>query len=326
MYAVYARQILSTLLLVSLYALAHGTDGKDECERKQLFSAAMLGDNREPAGDPNALRVWEHITRFPREVFEGVEGAPQEMKYWPPIWSLPCTGDSRQFDKGRGSNLAHREAWDAFYRHGRSCGEEQRDMLMIFEYDVFQGIPGAGQLAIDALRNTTADLYFMGYCFHEKRDGMPWESGRAPWCLHAYAVTMKGAKQLVEMVDVCGPYADAQLANLADAKKIQWDYDRRSFDRAYVDKKFGHDGVHLSGFFSYGGVFVQAKFDADMSHLPEGTLSHLKHGRQLYVLRELSWRPIRHMDELNALGLDVGRAVSLSDWQFGQFKLGAINS
>ena len=136
-------------------------------------------------------------------------------------------------------------------------------------------------------------------------------------------MTVEGAKQLVDMVDACSMFADAQLANLADAKKIKWDLSRHGYDHDYITSTFEKNGVHLSGYFEYGGLFVQAKFDEDMSHLIEGTLGHHKHGgKQLYYLHNNTWRPITSMDDLSALGLDVSTVSSLTDWQFKQFRIG----
>jgi len=317
--------MIAGVLFFSLVTL-HAEDSK-VCEKRRIFSASIIANKHKPDTDPNSVRLWEHVMNFSRQVFQDVPDGPKEMKFWPPVYSIPCSGDSREFDKGRGSNIAHKEAWYSFYRNSirnrQSCAIDQHDMHLIFEYDAFIGFPDAGRLAIDMLKNTTADLYYLGYCYHAKRDGYPWESGRAPWCLHAYAVSVEGARQLYDMVDACGPFADAQLGNIADAKKITWDYDRRFYDTNFVSSELLHKGWHNSGYFAYGGTFIQAKMDADVSNLKEFTLSHHKNaGRQIFVLYQKSWRPVGGMDQLNEMGLDVRHTQHLTFWQFNQYSLG----
>lgn len=305
------------LIIFILFLYNKLSNQSEICEARQIISAAMIGDKHQPQNDLNSFRIWDHIMRF-NHIFENVTGGPAEMRFWPTVWSLPCFGDSRVFDKGRGSNLAHKEIWDNFYRFRRPCGIEQHDMLMIFEYDAFLGFPGAEEVAIELLHNTTADVYFLGYCY-KKRDGVPWgATGRAPWCLHAYAISVKGAKQLLEEVDACGMFADARVANLADAKQINWDLARQDYDHLYIDETFNRDGIHLSGSFLYRGLFVQAKFDPDVSHLPEGTVAHRKHSKELFYKQNHTWHAVRDMDEFNQLGLSGSNIIQLSDWQLKQ--------
>ncbi len=56
-------------------------------------------------------------------------------------------------------------------------------------------------------------LLLSGYCF-QYAENHPLLSGRAPYCLHAYAVTVQGAKKLLELVDACGAFADAQVGTM----------------------------------------------------------------------------------------------------------------
>lgn len=65
-------------------------------------------------------------------------------------------------------------------------------------------------------------------------------------------------------------------------------------------------GIHLSGYFTYGGIIVQAKYDAHLAEhvAPEKVEDGLVvgRGRALYLLRNNSWHLIPDMDTYNSLG------------------------
>lgn len=66
--------------------------------------------------------------------------------------------------EGRGSNIAHKEVWDQFYRNRRNCttDENNLDRLMVFEYDAYIGMPDAGARTVAAVKAMTTDLLYLG--------------------------------------------------------------------------------------------------------------------------------------------------------------------
>ena len=270
-------------------------------------------------------RTYEYVKTFTSTVFAGIKGDIQ-IRFLPPVFTESCDGfskpfKSKEFDKGRGSNLAHIQAWDNFYRTRRSCSLVARDTLIVFEYDAFIGHQDAGKIAIRSIRNMTSDLHYLGYCFHKARNHP--RNGDAPYCLHAYAISITGAKILLELVDSCGPFADVQLSMLCNAGKLNWTFEAQPYDHEFVTKYFSADGIQISGLFMYDGIFLQAKMDNYLHSLPNHTICHnVARGKEVYLLLNNTWRSIPNMDTFYARGLDTKKIMRISDWQFRNYPEG----
>ena len=258
-------------------------------------------------------RSYEHTKQFTSTVFSGIE-ADIQMRVLPPVFTESCDGftkpfHSREFDKGRGSNLAHIQAWDGFYRTRRNCSNAARDTLIVFEYDAFMGRLDAGKATIASIRNMTSDLHYLGYCFHKPHNHP--RHGDAPYCLHAYAVSVNGAKILLDAVVLC------------NTKKLRWSYETQSYDQAYFANYWLTKGLHRDGSFVFDGLFLQAKLDSYLYHLPENTVCHnTARGKEMHMLLNKTWRAIPNMDIFHARGLDVKKVMQISDWQFRNFAEG----
>ncbi len=290
------------------------------CDQKQHIYSAIIA-SQVPGKTYIEHRIFDHVKRFRKHAFAGYPDIDGEMQLWTPIYAYDCQGNDTTYSKGRGSNLVHREVWDSFYRHRRPCGIEQNDVMMIFEYDAFLGSKHASDIVMNAVRKMTTDILLLGYCYRPKTYYDPKVSGRAPYCLHAYAVTLTGAKKLVELLDVCGGFADLQIATYADAKLLSWSYLNESYDHSYLQQLFDSEGIHFSGYFNYGGVVIQGKFDEAVPSLQEGTLSNTSpHGRQIFCLLNQTWRAVGSMDHFNKLKLPGNDVLILSPWQFHQYK------
>ena len=272
-------------------------------------------------------RSYEHTKQFTSTVFAGINDADIQMRFLPPVYTESCDGftkpfHTKDFDKGRGSNLAHIQAWDAFYRTRNNCSIAVRDTLIVFEYDAFLGRLDAGKVAIASIRNMTSDLHYLGYCFHKPHNHP--RHGDAPYCLHAYAVSVHGAKILLESVDACGPFADVQLSALCNAKNLNWTYETQSYDHTFFANYWTTEGLHRDGTFVFDGVFLQAKLDPYLYHLPDHTVCHnTARGKEMHLLLNKTWRAIPNMDIFHAHGLDVKKVVKISDWQFRNFPEGS---
>eukprot|EP01039_Chlorochromonas_danica_P004163 gene4163-4572_t len=264
-------------------------------------------------------RIYYHVQHFLQKTFTGQPGVIGEMRLWPPIMAYHCTTNETSYDKGHGSNLVHYEIWDHFYKHRRSCGIQKNDVLLIFEYDAYLGSENAVQTILESVSRMKTDFLFLGYCF--KRRQHPRLNNRSPYCLHAYAITISGAKKLTDLLDLCGPFADAQLSNFFNDGLISWSYLNISYDNKYVEKLFQTEGLHMSGYFLYDGVVIQAKYDELPGHLLEGTISHIGHDRQLFCLYHNQWRPIESMTMFERLKGDQRRVKVLSHWQFNHWQV-----
>lgn len=257
------------------------------CESKQkIFASIIYSPPRLMTA--NAELIHKHVKDFTEQLFNQSE---IEFHFFPSILTRACRKEFPTkyigFDKGHGSNIAHKEVWERFYFRRRLCGVEQRDVMLIFEYDAFIGLPEAWSYAIERVRTMNSDLHYLGYCY-QKPSYHPSVSGKAPYCLHAYAIQLEGAKKLVELVDTCSFFADAQVAILADSKNISWSYENQSYDKHFVSKYLNDRGIHISGPFLYDGIFVQAKFDRKVT-LDEGKLGNNNlRGRQTHISRNFS--------------------------------------
>ena len=312
------RNFVKAFGLLWSYWIYTGSCSNDVCEKGQRLQAAVIysQSSRKTA---DSVRLQRYMKWFGQSVFNRTD---VEVKFFPSIFVEACFQSSPAgFDKGHGSNLAHKEVWDYFYRHRRPCGVEERDTMFVFEYDAFLGMQNAGDLAIASAREMNTDFHFLGYCY-QKPSYHPAVSKKSPYCLHAYAIQLEGAKKLIELVDACSFFADAQVAILADSKKITWSYEKTSYDKRYVENYFYEQGIHISGPFLYDGIFVQAKFDPTMSFEDGSVVNNKMRGKQLHILYNSSWRAIPNMDTFNSLGLSRKRVTIVSEWQFKAYPEG----
>lgn len=319
---------LFVALATSLSMIFSLDQSPKKCLPSQQLYAAMLYSKRSGSSDP---RINKHVDNFTQLLLE--HGVPNQSKSFaevlhiPSVYSEACNQDKNAggpFDKGHGSNLAHKQVWEYFHRHRRPCGLAQRDVMLVFEYDAFLGHPLAVDMAIESVHAMQTDFHFLGYCY-KNSNLHPAKNGLAPYCLHAYAISLGGAKKLIDMVDTCSFFADAQVAILGDSKNITWSYVKQNYDKSYIDKYFFDNGIHISGPFLYDGVFVQAKFDQNLPPLKEGTVVNNKNrGRELHILQNGTWRYIPNMDAFNALGVSPKNVLQLSEWQFRKYPEGAM--
>jgi len=269
-------------------------------------------------------RTQAYVSRFLEAVF-ATAADDVELLLLPPSFTEACDGDTQPvgsavYDKGRGSNVAHIASWATFVRARRGCTDKVA--LIVFEYDAFVGSLDAGRLALQAARAPTADLHYLGYCYHKPHHD-PHVSHVAPYCLHAYVVTLTGARRLLHDVDPCGPFADVQLARLADSGAVTWSYGGRPYDPVWVSSYFRDEGASMSGFFHYGGPFVQAKLDRPLAPaamaMPVFLCTVAGRGREVYVFSAAnrSWSLVPSLEALKKLrphGEDP-RVVPVSEWQ-----------
>lgn len=296
------------------------------------LSAKSKKDHRVSLHVDDLMNEWRHFS--------------DDVKTHPPVFSAGCpeqNGSDKSGDhKGHGSNMAHRDALERFVRYSPNC------VAVIHEYDAFAGSHDAHSAALAAIQhhmmNASLDVLLLGYCYKTHTDH-PRVTHNAPYCMHAYAVSKPGAMRLLDVIDPCGIFADAQVAQASNDGRIRLASVNDSLDTTYLKNLFLREGMH-NGPFLFDGIFVQAKYDEYPLRLGvrEGSVvSCRSHGKELFVLRgnastlgghrhnsphatdeghpSLHWQPVGSMDNFYKLGVKSKDILVLSDWQFRQHPL-----
>jgi hypothetical protein len=186
-------------------------------------------------------------------------------------------------------------------RYSSDC----EDVLVVFEYDAFIGIENAGKYVIEFIekRNATTDILYFGYCFQKQHDH-PRISHLAPYCLHAYALTLHGARKLIEYVDACSIFADAAVALLINRNRIIAEYMTLSWNPSYLTRRFNDEGIRWSGDFEYDGAIPQVKLLPLPRIYKDGDIVCVIGSKTVYYFSQNMWRIVPNMDIFADLGLE----------------------
>ena len=123
--------------------------------------------------------------------------------------------DNNKEDKYiRGCTYAHKNAFEQIIKNNKSA--------IIFEDDI-----ALGDVSIDTTVKhfkkyiekhcKNVDIGYIGHCFVDK-------------CLHAYYVSVEGARKLLELTEPCKLYMmDLQIADLCNSKKLKCSYAKKNF-------------------------------------------------------------------------------------------------
>lgn len=285
------------------------------------ISVAVIADILPDTSNINQMRVYNHLKNFTKLIENAFASSMHPgIQYWPPIYSRTCKQSEKKFDQGRGSNIAHKEAWSAFYLSAHADPFRSNDVLVLFEDDAHVTFEGAEIEALHTVMKMTEDMIYLGYCYKDEQLH-PKVSKQAPYCNHAYAMTVQGAKKLIDLFDSCGPLSDVQLSEFANGGKITWGFSDRVEDTSFLNNYYQTYGAHKSGWFHFGGLFTQAKFD-EYIVIKDGDIACTKsYGRTIFLMKHSSWEIIPSMDVFNSLGLRQSDVKFLTDWQFKQYPL-----
>ena len=301
-----------------------------EITERVVYAAIVSHTEMPPKEDVKGLKTWYHVRNFTRQFSPNALNThfhrtvfPKSVRVWPPIKAPPCTGMAA--DKpgpGRGLNVAHLDILHDFFLYHTPC-----DALMVFEDDVFSAHPDSVRESISEVLKQKEDLNYLGYCY-KRKEGHPSTSKHPPLCTHAYSVTYTGARKLFNLIDNCYDTAggiDAQMQTLGLEKKISWTVPehREEYLPGYLNEALYNATMHLSPPHPFDGLFVQAKEDASMTQLEEGTVAHVIYKKGLNYLYHRKWRPIRNMDNFNKLGVKHENVMALSLAQMHQLPMGA---
>jgi hypothetical protein len=241
------------------------------------------------------------------------------------------------------SNFAHHRVWKNFFgRRHVGCN----DIAVIFQYDAVIGRDNAGTIIIDYIKEQTAaamlaDISYLGFCFRSigipkflknKRfnNFHPKKTGLAPHCLHAYAITIEGAKKMLATTDVCGSSMDSQVAILANEKKLTFTFfnETNRYDWDFHVKQFAKYGVHWKNDemgHNRDGLFPQVELDNTLPQYLDGTAAHdLGRAQSVFILYKQTWRYIPNVDIfLKLLGeAPKGSTKVMTTWQMQHYPEG----
>ena len=170
-------------------------------------------------------RIWADFIYFDPDVaaksLTGIEGDLYENKESPYV---------------KGTYVAAENG--SLYKHGSLYRDN--NIIVIFEDDADIAVTDLHQALHEELSNMNTDLLYLGWCLG--RLAKP-----VPLCTVAYALTLEGARKVMEHIELCGGAVDEQFVIMA---KNNWITYRPAHSINYVKKlnsnyhKKQHDSTH----------------------------------------------------------------------------------
>ena len=157
---------------------------------------------------------------FIREAFSPSRAVPP-VYYWDGVYSVsecPTTeiqglGTYHNASKLIGITMAHLRVWQEFYRRHRDGDHRRR--ILIFEADIHCAFEFCGDLALEHIDRSDRDVLYVGWC-------RIIDPSHPPYCAHAYSISVRAAKILIDNVFPCLSPVDTQLSNLGDSGILTW--------------------------------------------------------------------------------------------------------
>ena len=146
---------------------------------------------------------------------------------WESCWMRECPtfnlkgeiDEWRSGDKVVGSTTCHKTVWEEFVRRANllepSNITQIEHYIIIFEQDAYCGVSNCGDMALQEVQLTTADILYLGWCYQKN-------TYTCPACAHAYALSLHGARVLLNRVYNCGGLADHQMRRAANDGFLSW--------------------------------------------------------------------------------------------------------
>ena len=122
------------------------------------------------------------------------QALPFPVEFWWSLYVPDCPGRKTK-GNDRGVAMAHWQIWSDFEYQSRKGHSKaiatDSDVLVVFEDDAVIAVKDIVRALENELspQTMTSDLNFLGWCYG--RRGMP-------MCTHAYAVTRKGVRKVIE--------------------------------------------------------------------------------------------------------------------------------
>ena len=178
---------------------------------------------------------------------------PISLSQWPSIYTTSCPHYKRKAKVDRGHSYSHYQIWLDFiyydydvinavnnnevkdvytstsyssssaiftaYKNGTLYKDgvkfDDNDVIIIFEDDVDIAVRDLNSIIIEELKNMNTDIIYFGWCQSKSKSNVP-------LCSHAYALTRRGAKEVVANYNQCGHAIDEQLAHMIKNQYITY--------------------------------------------------------------------------------------------------------
>lgn len=179
--------------------------------RNNLVEVAFL--EKYPSRDRKFIEnAFSPQTRPPVYFWEGVYGISSC-----PTTPLKYIDKTHSASKIMGITMAHFRIWQEFYRRFRYDDQSRR--LLILEGGVRCARSFCRDLAMEYINSVSEDILFLGWCYMSAEVGFE----DPPVCAHAYSISVKAAKILLNHIFPCISPIDGQIANLCKEGKLTWE-------------------------------------------------------------------------------------------------------
>lgn len=153
--------------------------------------------------------IYMIITSESREAFadEFATLLNKPVELWPAVFTKPCPVQNASIRPNeRGLLLAHRAVWERIVA-------SKSDIGVIFEDDSWPSTPESLTLMHNELKNMKGDILYLGWC-----NNVVDVNYIPPQCAHAYAITRRAAKHLLQNFDQC----DMAVDNVISGSNLEW--------------------------------------------------------------------------------------------------------
>jgi len=188
-----------------------------------------------------------------------IAGLPIPVESW---WSVFAQSCPHRPTKGndRGVATAHYQIWLDWVFQGRRGVDREiakdDDVIIVFEDDAVVAVKDITKVLAEELSHMTTDLHFLGWCYGGGR--------RMPMCTHAYAVSRKGARIMLDEWDTCSTSSiDGQWKAMAQHSLFSWS--KVSLDKWTKQGQIKPGFEDSPGYFTRG-IFVQKSGFVSFNH------------------------------------------------------------
>ena len=296
------------------------------------ISVAIIADNfprdasrHHKLGSLHAMKFIERIfsENFPNPIFT--------RHVWPPVYTGDCPQAAKAdstiyFGKHtpglqRGAIMAHRQILENFIDINRdipaNMSSYESPKIIIFENDAMEIDPMAPNLAYQSVANMTSQIHYLGHCYDRYPGVSP------PECAHAYALTVEGARIILENIDWCahrnGGSYDQQLKAFGSKGLLKWSAVTASspfgLSDNYIQGKSLVEGFTIEFGSQAGGLFYQILYD-NYSQEIEGSLYKLKWPtKSVYLFQNGTYHEFQDVKTFLALGYNFDDVILIPGWQ-----------
>lgn len=184
---------------------------------------------------------------------------PIPVESWWSVFAQSCPWRTTK-GNDRGVTMAHVQIWQDWIFQGRRGVDRSvardDDVMIVFEDDAVVAVRDIKAVLLQELSGMATDLHFLGWCYGGGR--------KMPMCTHAYAVSRRGARKMLEEWDSCSTSSiDGQWKIMAQQGLFTWSKANLEQLKAQGQIKPGFEDS--PGFFTRG-VFVQKNGFVSFNH------------------------------------------------------------